>query len=158
MNKQGSVFIVITFFIATLSLISFGMWYKSAVYLDIVNQQAAYYKNFYLAEAVMNYGIKFVVNNQESFQKNATENKNYSFNNLIEAINFKLKENKFNNIHASITVRKIKKNTISLITRLYNSLNKKYIINLSCEGEILYNAKKNTQKFILKNYNISTIF
>lgn len=149
MKKAGSALLIVIIFMAISSILIFNLWYKSSLYLDLVSQQVIYYKNYYLAEALFNYAIKYAKNNYDIIKKN-NKNIEYSLNNLIDIINSKLNKDKFNNINAYINIVNLnKQDSIFLNLKLKNNINNKNLINLSCEIK-----KLNEIKYIIQNYNI----
>ncbi|KKP24760.1 MAG: hypothetical protein SZ59_C0001G0078 [candidate division TM6 bacterium GW2011_GWF2_28_16] len=149
MKKSGSALLIVIIFIAISSVLIFNLWYKNSLYLDLVNQQVIYYKHYYLAETLFNYAINYTKNNYETIKK-SNQNLQYSLNHLIDIINSKFNKNKFENINAYINfVNLNKQNRIFLNLKLEDIINKKNLVNLSCEIE-----KLNETKYAIKNYNI----
>ena len=48
-----------------LTVLMWGYWNKTSLFFDLVKQREIFYKNFYLTEAALDYGLKYCKNNFE---------------------------------------------------------------------------------------------
>ena len=65
MQKSGSVLLFTIIITSVLSFLTLSFWYKSGMLLDLVLLKEKFYKNFYLTEAILNYGFSVAKNNFE---------------------------------------------------------------------------------------------
>ncbi len=65
--KRGSALLLVILITTFLSLLALGCWYKSSLLLDLVLQKEQYYKNFYLTESFLNYGLQLAKDRFDDF-------------------------------------------------------------------------------------------
>lgn len=159
--KKGSSLLLVLLITTILSFLALGLWYKSSLLVDLVLQEEQYYKNFYLTESFLNYGIQYAKENFDEltsskglpgnpivFNVNLGENLDVGLKNLLIEINIKrLKEkDKFEN-----------KLFICALLKKVNSSHQ--IFKLSCKllrVEDKYGPEKNKRQteFFVENFTI----
>ena len=172
MQSKGSALLLVILITLILSVLTLGSWYKSSLFFDLVVQREKYYKNFYLTEAVLNFGIKITKGCFEDFLKPKTLQKmpitlDLSF--LVEKVN----ENK-QNLSAKLIINKIQKgenveSKLWLVASLQEINTKKILCELSCllikceDKSIVVSQRKNKAdtehydkktRFIVENFTI----
>jgi hypothetical protein len=72
-TSNGSSLLIVLSITTILMLLALGLWYKSSLFLDLVLQREIYYKNFYLTESFLNYGIDLSKDDFDNFLRSETQ-------------------------------------------------------------------------------------
>ncbi|MBD3231184.1 hypothetical protein GF322_00825 [Candidatus Dependentiae bacterium] len=150
MNKNGSSVLIVLMITTFLSMLVFGYWYKSSLLLDLVNQREKFYKNFYLTEKILKYGIQTVGDNFDKFI-----NTDIKFPLILDA-SFMIENIPM--LQAEVLINKIDLEPTILISAFLK--NKKIILcKLSCKlskTEIFNDKTKNKEYYsFIQNFTIN---
>lgn len=179
MKKKGSALLIVIFVTTLLSFITFSIWYKSSLILDLVIAREQFYKNYYLTEAILDFGIDFTKNRFDGLLKEEGWPIKLDLGFLLSAISKNL--NKTEQLQKDLYVQMLlnkdtkKKDSIQLFVNLYKNDISNALCSLGCrikKKEILISEetfnvdekrKQNKQQiqktrtiFIIKNYTIGT--
>ena len=171
MKKEGSALLIVIFATTILSFITFGIWYKSSLILDLVIAREQFYKNYYLTETVLDFGIDFVKNRFDNLLLEEGWPIRYDLSFLLRSIDKTLNKAdlSYNDFHVQMILNKDAKNTD--LVQLFVNLYKNDVSNALCslgsrlkKKELLVdnkrrqsNAKQKTKTiFIVKNYTIGS--
>ncbi len=162
MKSKGSALLLVILITLILSLLTFGSWYKSSLFLDLVIQREKFYKNFYLTESLLNYGIKTT---KEDFE-NYFEVKALQKMPMVTDLSFlfeKVNEDK-NNLSAKLIINKVQKGEkvepkLLLTAKLQEINAKKTLCELSCllikcEDKTDPKSYDEKTRFIVENFTI----
>lgn len=168
MKKNGSALLIVIFITSLLSLITFNIWFKSSLFLNLVIERETFYKNFYLSETLMSFCIDFVKNQYNDIYEQEAWPIKYNLNFLLEAIKKTInnKDLYVREFCAEMILNKQKENydQIQIFINLNNKEPYKTLCSLSCnlkKKEIKKGEKNNESLqqpvFIIKNYSIGSV-
>lgn len=159
--KDGSSLLLVLLITSILSFLALGLWYKSSLYVDLVLQEEQYYKNFYLVESFLDYGIQYAKENFNEFinSKDLPENPIVFTLNLAETL-----DSHFKNLLIEINIKRLKeKDKIEnklFICALLKDINRSHqIFKLSCKllkVETKNGSEKNKRQaeFFVENFTV----
>ncbi len=159
-TKDGSSLLIIFMMTTFLSMLSFGYWYKTSLLVDLVNQREIYYKNFYLTEKILNYGVNFAKNN---FTQLTVDGTKVIFPVILDAqfLLTDLKNPDLTNpdLSAEIIINKVsEKQKLYLKAILLSKSNKNILCKLSCKLAMteVFNEKSKEKQiyFVVQNFTI----
>ncbi len=167
MKKNGSALLIVLFMTTILSFITFDIWYKSSLILDLVIAREKFYKNFYLTESFLTFGMNLVKDRFDSIVSEEEWPIKYDLSFLLESINKSLNKTEltYKNFYVDMILnkKKIDSEAVYIFVSLYNKNINKAVCSIGCklkkEVVPVDDAKKPKKKniFIIKNYTISTI-
>lgn len=154
-TNNGSSLLIIFMMTTFLSMLSFGYWYKTSLLVDLVNQREIYYKNFYLTEKILNYGIDFAKTN---FTQLTVDDTKVIFPVVLDA-NFLLQDLPNLDLVAEIIINKVsEKQKLYLKAILLSKSNKNILCKLSCKLAMteVFNEKSKEKQiyFVVQNFTI----
>ncbi len=155
MNKTGFALIMAIFLAMFFALTSLSLWHNISQYFEIVFEQEKFYKNFYLADCLLNYAVKIAQNNFDNIYEHIKKtggSYSYGLDKHIDLINKNIDKNHAYNYFANCYFDKLQKsNNKSLLIEVYlHDINtKKQLFCISCEFE------KITQNIFIKNFKIA---
>ena len=155
-RKKGITVLLVMIITFIISLLSLGCWYKSSLLFDLVLQRESYYKNFYLTESILNYGIFFTKNNFNRLliskeQEKILTNLDVSF--LLKSFSDNFNNNCFLDKSAELLISKVQSEDEFLISAfLKNKKNNKIVFKLSCL--LSKNKINNVYSYFVKNFTI----
>lgn len=159
-SSDGSALIIVIFVTSFLAIASYGFWYKSSLFFDIVLKRELFYKKYYLTETIFEYAKEITIKNFVQFSDKLKSSKKtkQNLNNLIELIDQSAKTS-FRKIYTADMILKLKKNTVSSLVLTVNLLNRKNLKSLCCLSCVIEKKganEKTKNHFIVKNYNLSS--
>lgn len=167
MNKNGSAILIVLFMTTILSFITFDIWYKSSLVLDLVIAREKFYKNFYLTESFFEFGVNLVKDHFEAILLEEEWPIKYDLSFLLESINKSLSKTEpmYKNFYVDMILnkKKINSESVYIFVSLYNKDVNKVVCSICCklkkEVVSVDDSKKTKKKniFIIKNYTIGTI-
>ena len=157
--KKGSSIILVMIITTFLSLLLYGFWHKTSFLFDLVVQREKFYKNYYLTETALNYGMQYAKNNYDTFLSKdflfklpITLNVDFLKSQAEWAQNLSLKL-----FIDRVKINKIFEKKLWLTSFLQN--NEKVLCKLSCKlkKEVIQNENSEnvTTKFICEGFTIS---
>lgn len=162
--KKGSSLLLVLLITSILSFLALGLWYKSSLSVDLVLQEEQYYKNFYLTESFLDYGIQYAKENFDELisSKDLPGNAIIFTLNLGEALDIGLK-----NLLIEINIKRLKEKDkfenklfICAILKKVNSSHQ--IFKLSCkllrvENKNGSDKNKKQAEFFVENFTIGNL-
>ncbi|MBD3273592.1 hypothetical protein GF385_04565 [Candidatus Dependentiae bacterium] len=142
----------------------FKIWYKSSLILDLTFSREKFYKNFYLTDTLLNFGLKLVKKDFENLILTKEWPIKFNLNFLLDIIEKKTKL-KYKDFSSEMILNKNPNSfkIINIYINLYCKNKKNPIFTLCCDikKEEIPNDSKNEQvlqQFTIKNYNFGTPF
>lgn len=156
-KKSGSASLIIIIITTFLSLLSMGFWYKTSLLFDIEIQKEKYYKDFYLTESFLNYGIKIAKNNWDKMLDKKFLAK-YPIK-LKKILDSKI-DKSFDGLTLTIIFNRFKINKnyedkIFILSKLKDKKGK--VFNLSCKLTRNDEVSDEQSKFMVQNFTIGDI-
>ena len=124
MNKHGSALYIVVFTTAIIGFTLGAWWYRSSLHIDVAVAREAYYRNFYAAEVVLQYGVALIRENSGRFFSKEVRNK---MPHRID-VSFLFKNTMQKKLEASLTFSTNAQflNNLSLVARLIHGSNQDF--------------------------------